>query len=154
LFEKSDLFVIEICSRKKYVHNGFYLFHESVDPDYLSKNKVKVPEDILKKYKLEIQTDKEILEDIKNIKKELSPKKLIIVSHYNATFNGKKLESRNHLINLLEKICRKNDITFIDQTQVLRDFKQEKILKDLFHYTVFARIKLRDYFKKFIKNYN
>lgn len=94
------------------------------------------------------------MEDIKNIKKELSPKKLIIVSHYNATFNGKKLESRNHLINLLEKICRKNDITFIDQTQVLRDFKQEKILKDLFHYTVFARIKLRDYFKKFIKNYN
>jgi hypothetical protein len=31
LFTNTNIFVIEICSRKKYIHNNFYLHHLSVD---------------------------------------------------------------------------------------------------------------------------
>ena len=47
------------------------------------------------------------------------PKKIIIVSHYNSTKNDEYITSRNNLINLLDSICKKYHIPFINPTFVL-----------------------------------
>ena len=56
------------------------------------------------------QTDEEIEEDIINIIKELNNKKIIIVGHIVTYNKGKRYE----LINLLEQICNKYNILFIN----------------------------------------
>lgn len=85
---------------------------------------------------MEKQSDEEIETDILEIQKLLAPKRIVILSHYNSKFNGAVLPARNALINLLESICKKHDIPFINPTDVLSQYPQEKIMsKDLSHYT-------------------
>lgn len=153
-YKNSKLFLIEICSRKKYVHNGFYLFEQSVDKDNIAKKKNKECDDICNNYKLEIQSDKEILKDILYIRDLLSPKPIIIVSHYNFMINdNKRIEARYGLIKLLNKICKKNNIPFINPAEVLKDYKQEEILKDQNHYSGYGIQILRKYFNEYVKNF-
>lgn len=150
LYRNSKLFLVEICSRKKYVHNGFYLFEQAIDKDNISKNIAH--KDILDNYKLEIQSDKEILQDILHIKKLLSPHPLIIVSHFNyIDSNNKKIETRDKLIKLLNKICKKNNIPFINPAEVMKEYKQEEILKDQNHYTGYGIKILKNFFNQYIR---
>jgi hypothetical protein len=145
----SKLCIIEICSAKQYIHNNFYLHHISVDKRFKHHN-ISLSEDILNNYRIKKQSDSEIENDILEIKKLLYPTKLIIVSHYNSKLNGEFIESRNHLIQLLDRICRRHSIIFINPTSVLSHLSQEDVLeKDLGHYT-----KLGDSeFAKFMNEY-
>jgi hypothetical protein len=118
LFVDTSIFIIEICSNKKYIHNNFYLHHLCVDKRCIEYNK-NTPNEILNNFIIEKQSDDEIESDILEIKKMLYPKKIIIVSDYNAKQNGEYINSRNHLINLLDCICKKYDITFINPTLIL-----------------------------------
>ena len=134
LFVDTDTFIIEICSSKKYTHNNFYLHHLCVDKRFSSWNNT--PEDILNNFIIEKQSDEEIENDILEIQKILYPKKIIIVSHYNVKKGGQYINSRYHLINLLDNICKKYNITFINPTIVLSNYSQEEVmLPDLGHYT-------------------
>jgi len=38
LFTKTNIFIIEICSNKKYIHNNFYLHHLCVDKRFSNYN--------------------------------------------------------------------------------------------------------------------
>ena len=82
LFINSDIFIIEICSSKKYTHNKFYLHHLCVDKRFSGSNK-NTPIEILNNFIIEKQSDEEIENDILEIQKMLYPKKIIIASHYN-----------------------------------------------------------------------
>ena len=84
---------------KKYMHNNFYLHHLCVDNRFRMWN-VNTPIEILNNFIIEKQTDEEIENDILEIQQMLSPKKIIIVSHYNVKKDGQYINSRNHLINL------------------------------------------------------
>jgi hypothetical protein len=111
------------------------------------------PKHILDNYTIEIQSDEEIENDILEIQKLLYPKKIIIVSHYNSKLNGEYLNSRNNLINLLDKICLKYDIPFINPTNILSNYTQEKVMSsDLGHYTDFGRIQFSKYINNYIKD--
>ena len=55
----------------------------------------------------------------------LYPKKIIIVSHHNVRHNGEYIPARSHLINLLDNICKKFMIPFINHTNVLCKFTQQ-----------------------------
>ena len=135
LFIDTDIFIIEICSNKKYIHNNFYLHHLCVDPRFSFHNR-NTPPEILNNFILEKQGDEEIEHDILEIQKLLYPKKIIIVSHYNSKQNGEYINSRNHLINLLDCICKKYNIPFINPTVVLGNYTQEQVITDdLGHYT-------------------
>jgi hypothetical protein len=135
LFIDTDIFVIEICSNKKYIHDNFYLHHLCVDKRFSEHNKT-TPHEILNSVIIEKQSDEEIENDILEIQKMLYPKKIIIVSHYNSKQNGEYINSRNHLINLLDCICKKYDIPFINPTIVLSNYTQEQVMcSDLGHYT-------------------
>ncbi len=55
-----------------------------------------------------------------------------------------------HLINLLDYICKKYNITFINPTIVLYIYSQEEVMKnDLGHYTGTGR----QQFSKFMNNF-
>ena len=96
---------------------------------------------------LYIQSDSEILSDIIDIEKLVYPRKIILVSHYNAKkSNGEYLHSRNELILLLEKIAKDRNIPFVNPTLVLSSYPQEDILEnDLCHYTELGLSLMADY---------
>lgn len=152
LFSKTETFVIEISSIKKYSHNGFYLHHLSVDKRYPVHNGLTPPE-ILNNFIIEKQSDEEIENDILEIQRLLSTKKIVFVSHYNTKLNGEYLEVRKHLIELLEDICTRHNINFINPALALSNYTQEQvILPDLEHYTDFGKKVISDYFNEYIEN--
>uniref|UniRef100_A0A6C0EZF5 Glycosyltransferase 2-like domain-containing protein n=1 Tax=viral metagenome TaxID=1070528 RepID=A0A6C0EZF5_9ZZZZ len=152
LFINTDIFIIEICSNKKYIHNGFFLHHLCVDKRFSGYNK-NTPHEILNNFIIEKQSDEEIENDILEIQKMLYPKKIIIVSHYNSKQNGEYINSRNNLINLLDRICKKYDIPFINPTIILANYTQEQVISsDLGHYTDFGINEFSNYINNFLKS--
>ena len=153
MFIDTDIFVIEICSNKKYIHNDFYLHHLCVDKRFSDFNK-NTPHKILNNFTIEKQSDEELENDILEIQKMLYPKKIIIVSHYNSKQNGEYIHSRNNLIILLDIICKKYNIPFINPTVVLANYSQEQVIKnDLGHYTDFGINKFSNYINNYINNF-
>lgn len=151
LFVDTVIFVIEICSNKKYIHNNFYLHHLCVDKRWGNFNKC-TPLEILDSVVIEKQSDEEIESDILEIREMLYPKQIVIVSHYNSKQNGEYINARNHLINLLDCICKKHHIPFVNPTLALSKYTQEQIMTDdLGHYTDFGIDKFSSYMNHFLK---
>lgn len=152
LFVDTDTFIIEICSSKKYIHNNYYLHHLCVDKRFPGWNKI-TPREIFNNSIIEKQSDEEIENDILEIQKILYPKKIIIVSHYNVKKGDQYINSRNHLITLLDNICKKYNIAFINPTIVLSSYNQEQVLKnDLGHYTEFGIKQFSKYMNNFLNS--
>jgi len=152
LFLDSSICIVEICSRKKYLYDGFYLHHLSVDKRFpiVSAN---TPEIILNNFKCSEQSDDEIENDILEIKKLIEPRKLIIASHYNSLLNGKVIEYRDKLITLVKDVCKKHNIPIINQSDVLKDYPQEEVMtNDLGHYTPLGQSKITEYIVDYIKS--
>jgi len=148
----TNIFIIELCSKKNYTHNEFYLHHLCVYKRFIEYNK-KTPCEILDNYVIQEQSYEEIENDILEIQKMLYPKKIIIVSHYNSKQNGEYINSRNNFINLLDSICKKYDITFINPTIALSNYSQEQVMKnDLGHYTDFGINAFSNYVNNFLKS--
>lgn len=152
LFVDTHIFIIEICSSKKYTHNNFYLHHLCVDKRFSGRNK-NTPREIFNNFIIEKQSDEEIENDILEIQKMLYPTKIIIVSHYNVKKDGQYINSRNHLINLLDNICKKYNITFINPTIVLSSYSQQQVIaSDLGHYTEIGRKQFSKYMNNFLNS--
>lgn len=150
LYERTDVFVVEVCSKKKYMHGGLCLHDLSVDKRFPDFNK-ETPANILEEYKLVEQTDEEICQDLLYLKELVAPKKLVVVSHYNAKLNGEYLPSRNALVQLLKGICSEKTIPFFDPTQALSEFPQEMVISaDLSHYTQFGMNEMTNALNKII----
>ena len=148
----TDIFIIEISSIKKYIHNNFYLHHLCVDNKF-SFCHGNTPTEILNTFTIEKQSDEEIENDILEIQRLLYPKQIIIVSHYNSKQNGEYIPSRNHLIVLLEFICKKHTIPFINPTVVLSKYTQEQVITgDLGHYTDFGINEFSNYVNHYLKS--
>ena len=101
-FESTDIFLIEISSKKSYRYNNKYVHHILYEyKDYNTNYKNKI---IYTK-----QDDLEIEQDILKIK-ELLKKPFIIISHI--IIDNKS--SRYELGKLLENICLKHDIIYLN----------------------------------------
>jgi len=152
VFQHSDICLVEICSIKKYMIGPFYLHSLAVDTRV--ENYKFTPAEILENCNKIIQSPEEIERDILEIQRLIHPRKLILVSHYNAMLGGKIIPSRNYLIQLLEHIACKHSIPFINPTEVLKEYKQEDVMQeDLGHYTDLGKEKVFDYIENFIKEY-
>ena len=152
LFIDTDIFIIEICSNKKYIHNNFYLHHLCVDKRFINWNHI-TPREIINNFTIEKQNDEEIENDILEIRKLLYPKKIIIVSHYNSKHNNRYITSRNNLIQLLNTICKKYDIPFINPTDILSNYSQEQVMNsDLGHYTDLGLGDFSNYVNNYLTN--
>ena len=141
-FENSDVFIIEIASKKYYKYNNIYIHHIAEDPYY------NLP--IIDKLEKGIQSDEEIEEDILEIKR-LITKPINIVSHLVTRNSGE----RYNLSILLENICTKHKILFLNPVKELKKiganldelFVKENILS---HYTERGHQIISTIYKDFI----
>lgn len=117
---------------------------------HLNKN---TPQYILDSYTIETQSDEEIENDIVEIEKILYPRKVIIVSDYNSKLNREYIESRNNLVCLLDKICEKHKIPFINPRDALGQYTQEQVISEnLADYTEFGVTEFGKYMNNYIKS--
>lgn len=147
IFLESDVAVVEICSSKTYLHQGYYLHHLSVDKR-TSEHNIEAFQD----YQLVVQTDDEIKQDLLEIKRLLYPKKIIVVSHYNSLRDGIEIPARKHLIDLLSRLCTEHSIPFVDPTVVLSYPQEMVITDDLGHYTDFGRNEITNHLNRVISS--
>lgn len=137
-FNNTNVFFIEIASRLSYEYNNKYVHHILTLNEELKKNI------IIKK-----QNDDEIENDIIEIKKELN-KPIIIVGHIVTYQYGTRYE----LLKLLEKICVKYNILFINPLKEIsiRNYEITKLLdKDLTHYNREGHIVVKSIYNDFLK---
>jgi hypothetical protein len=147
----TDLFMVEICSSKIYIHNDILLHHLAVDPKR-KKYHLHTPKSILEEYTVQKQTDTEIYQDIKDLSQIIGNKKLLIVSHINAKKQGTYLSDRAELIYLLQKICKNLNIPYYNPSKHIDKYDQSKILySDLSHYTSFGHKIIKADIQQFIK---
>jgi hypothetical protein len=134
IFDKTNAFVVEISSMKKYEYRGKYLSHLAVDKRMVNRDYLRTPIDIINETKVVLQTYEEIENDILEIRRLVDPRPLLIVSHYNVTHNNDKIPQRDYLIKLLGKICKKHRIMFLNPTNLVAQFEQSDIMEpDLGH---------------------
>ena len=146
-FSKSKLVIVEICSAKNWVYDNHYLHHMCVDKRYPSCKK-NTPQQVLDNYKCIKQTPREIANDVLEIKELIFPRKMIIVTHYNAEIDGNLFQQRNQLISLLNSIAQTHNLNIVNPSNVLKDFMKEEVMKDdLAHYTDFGIRKMGGIFK-------
>ena len=124
-FDKTTVFLVEIASRISYKYENIYMHHIAEDPLYNFYNISKIEKREL--------TDEEIEEDIIQIRNELYPKQFIIISHFATYEHGKRYE----LITLLKNLCKKMNIPFINQSDIIKTFGNKIIQEEpiLAHYT-------------------
>ena len=140
LFDNTNVFVVEISSMKKYIHEDRYLTHMAVDKRLFDQDYKKTPQHIIDETRVVLQSDQEIEDDILEIQRLLGPKPMIVVSHVNVTHRGDKLGKRDHLIKLLETVCKKNSITLINPTVLMTQFEQRDLIEpDLGHHLPIAK---------------
>jgi hypothetical protein len=143
-FDDTSLFVIEIASRRSYEWNGLYLHHIAEEDSYHFYDR----ENIIKRD----LTDEEIEEDILQIRKELYPRKLIILSHFSTYQHGKRYE----LIQLIKNICMNANIPFIDQSLFIEKYGKDNMLVDervLAHYTDYGHQRVGEELKNRIEDF-
>jgi hypothetical protein len=124
-FDRTTVFIAEIASRISYKWNDLYMHHIAEETQYNFFDRENVIKSDL--------TDEEIEEDLVNIRNELYPKKLLVVSHFCTYNHGKRYD----LIQLLSGLCVKYDIPFFDQSDIIHEYGT-RILKTepvLAHYT-------------------
>jgi len=124
-FDDTSFFLIEIASRISYKWNNLYLHHIAESPHYEFYDRDRIIKEDL--------TDEEIEDDIIQIRNELYPKPFIIISHFSTYEHGKRYE----LIKLLQNICDKLNIPFLNQSDVVKQYGNNIIQKEpvLAHYT-------------------
>lgn len=126
-FDISNLYLIEIASKKSYRYNDVYVHSIAVEDKY----DVSIRKDIVES----IQTKEEIEEDILKMN-EILEGKIIIVGHLVTQESGE----RYILKGWVEDICKRHSILFIDPIKELKKVYSD--LDDLFvkedvlsHYT-------------------
>lgn len=101
IFEKTDIFIIEICGKKTYKYNNHFV-HSAL----CNYSNELISQQII----INEQNNKEIENDILEMIYELNTKKIIIVSHI---VTDDKSE-RYKLSKILENICFKYNLLFIN----------------------------------------
>lgn len=141
-FNNTDIFLVEIASKINYKWRNYYLHHICTESKYNFpfRNDINIYD----------ATDKEIEDDILEIKKLLDPKPFIIISHI-STYEGSK---RDKLCTLLEHITSKHNIPFYNPSNLLKSgytkeslFVSERVLS---HYTKFGESIIADKYKELI----
>jgi hypothetical protein len=132
------------------VYDNYYLNHLAVDKRAAIYS-ARTPKLIREGYKCVKMDSDEIEHDILEIQRLILPRRLILVTHYNAKLYGKSLLSRDLLINCIVDIAKKHNISLINPVDVLGEYTQEQVmLRDLAHYTQFGIAKMAIYMAAFL----
>lgn len=124
-YDNTTIFLIEIASRLSYKWNNLYMHHIAIGKkhEFYDKDKIEIRELL----------DEEIEEDIVQIRNELYPKPFILISHFATYTHGKRYE----LVQLLNRICTKYNIPFLNQSDVVSKYGTQILCAEpvLSHYT-------------------
>lgn len=108
-YSNSTDVIVEICSRKTYQQDGFYLHHMAVD----GGDAASASENYEGNF--QIQTDIELYDDLKRMKQITLGKRLIIATHINPS----KFPKRSLLIAALSKYCQDLEICFHNASEII-----------------------------------
>lgn len=125
-FSISKNIFIELCSRKKYIKNNFYIHHLSADSGDAPKNNDENNK-INSNFELVIQNIEEIETDILEILKLLKGKNVYFITHIDY-----KIEKRKILINELILIFEKHNIKYFNPSDY--GYELNKYMTDSNHY--------------------
>jgi len=141
---ENDIFVIEICGRKSYKFNNLYI-HSSL-PDIFNDRS------LLQYIEIKKSTDEEVENDILEIMYQLNTKKIIFISHIVTDDKSDRYE----LSILLEKICSKYNLLFINPTVELKkrghNIHDLVLLheKNIYHYNDLGHALMKEIYEEFI----
>jgi hypothetical protein len=138
---ETDLFVIEIASKTSYEYNGRFV-HQVLHDRQMKPGIV-----------VRTMSDQEIEADILQMREELNHKPILIVSHISTYENSK----RNQLVQLLEKICSKHDIPFLNPMKEFtkRGHEIRNLIiseEPLHHYNSLGHDKIAEIYDDFIRD--
>jgi len=145
IFDKTDVFIIEICGKKTYKYNNFFV--HSALRDY--SNELVSSQIIITE-----QTDEEIERDIVDIIYELNQKNIVIVSHI---ITDDKSE-RYKLSKLLQQICIKYNLLFINPVDEINKIGyniNDLVIhsdKKICHYNDKGHEIMKEIYEKYINN--
>ena len=124
-FDNTSLFLVEIASRISYKWNNRYMHHIATEEAYGFYDRHAIEQRDL--------TDEEIEEDLIQIRNELYPKPFIVISHFATYPHGKRYE----LTQLLQSICHKFNIPFLNQSDLIAKYGESILVPEpvLAHYT-------------------
>lgn len=140
-YAASDLVCIEIASRITYMYNDVACHHIVVDEKYGVPQRAEIV--------VRDATDAEIEADIVAIKNLLAPKPFWITSHFYSRDSGKRYD----LVRLLEAICARHAIPFLDPVRYTATFTPSLIYEPeavLSHYTPFGHDVARQVYLDFV----
>ena len=162
-YNNSNLIVIEIASLKCH---ELIINNEIIQCHHIAYDKPELynyPQNISNIIKLRKQTEEEIEEDIKQIMELVFPKKILIVTHFATDINS----SRYKLINIVENICKKYNITYINPNILLEKYNVNELFGNdteinlinkedtnytyIAHYSKFGHEKIQELYKKNIE---
>lgn len=142
IFDETDIFLVEIASRKKYVYDGKYVHHILTEEKYGFYDRMEIS--------IEHQSDAEIEDDLIRMKELLYPKPFIIVSHLYSVKEG----SRYELIQLLKNLCAKLKIPFLNPSERLQHENPEQLYEKeakLAHWTPYGHSLIAKIYKEMIE---
>jgi hypothetical protein len=140
-FYESDLYVVEISSKKIYELEGKY-FHEIIkDPIYSFPSIHKIIERSL--------STKELSDDLDLIVKSL-PGKVMIVSHILTRTDGPRYE----LAMTMQRLCKEKGVPFFSPGMELKGCQNKNLYledHDIAHYTPYGRLIIGRKYREFIE---
>jgi hypothetical protein len=135
IMDGTDVFVVEICSRKIISVDGIYFQQWCVQEVLKSESSPKTVVDIVSHAINRVQSREEVYSDLTLLCDRLA-RPVIFVSHINVKMsNGSLFPEREIIKNILQDFC-KNDprATFFDPTIVVSAAGEERALVDSGHY--------------------
>jgi hypothetical protein len=136
-FNSSELYFVEIASRKTYKYKNRYVHH--ILNDHQIRSDVEVGS----------MSDEEIESDILEIIQELGREKTIIVGHIVTRDSGIRYE----LLKLLERICTKYNIAFLNPVEQLmkKGHNIQALLLDNAHYNDKGHSLIREIYDDYVR---
>jgi hypothetical protein len=114
--DNCDAYIFEICSVKTYKYKGAYCQFEQK------------PDNDISQYEINIQDEKELLEDLNVIRSFFPEKKIIFQCHFrpNIIYNDetKKIEKRELIYKTITKFCNENINCFLYDPSILLQEKK------------------------------
>ena len=164
VFESTDIFILEILTKKVHMIGNYYLFYlttqfDKQKPGYRIETEAMINDhkELVNKINVRYQTLNEIEEDLNKIISMLPSKKIVIVSHtdLSKSSNSNIYKGRTELIKFLDKYCINNKILFYNPTELLKNYSEEKLWNfEKGEVTLFGQGLIRDnVFKIIDKNY-
>lgn len=140
-YDSTNIFLIEVASMKSYMFNGYYLHHIADDPTYFKHHDQVIKGDLSKE---------EIEDDIINIRNELHPKKMILVTHFATYHHGKRYELTKHI----ENVGNKLSIPVLNPSNLLKKYTAEQLFAReavLSHFTPLGDDLIAEVYKQYIE---